>query len=230
MTEFLRFEKYDAHELRTCGEAFTTMLANHGNVLNRDVWQSSAKPWTDLVLNWFSSVQHASAVVDTSAPSMDSAQWGSLAVDLPEGCRAARSGTGEFLKIDLLASMGPQYQLSGGYWNSKYWQELLNAKRLEVLLALESEWKGGSAEARYSCVMHSAAKLASVRAKIKTLVFASGCSNGALDSRERWLKDVSALRELIGDDVAWLVVDVPWGNWAKTKPFYEVLERRPGAL
>jgi hypothetical protein len=216
------FENYNETELRACGAAFVDFLTSNKDAFNDVAWQGAAE-WTDLVLDWFSAC-HQDAVIDRNSPSKLPEEWKALSRKLGEVPQRQDTWFGEFLKIDLFVSRGPRYKDVGGYWRKTYWDNYLSAPTVEPLLALESEWKGGSAEARYDCVMHSAVKLAAVHARVKVLVFGSAKTTKAdLDSQAIWRKDVTRLRAKHANQPPWLLVDVPCRSWDDYPPASFVL-------
>lgn len=115
--------------------------------------------------------------------------------------------------VDLIHSTYPPYHRTS-YWTPEYWTQAVGRADLRVRLALESEWKGKTDRAAYSCVMHSASKLASMRADAKVLVF--GSWNRRDDkhmNHSSVIADVQMLRTLADRSSGWLVIDVPWAAW-----------------
>jgi hypothetical protein len=156
-------------------------------------------------------------VIDRNPRGTHPDEWKQLMGTLQGAPRdEAGSWFGEALKLDLFASRAPSYAV--GYFSVKYWEQYLAHPDPTSLLALESEWKGGSAEERYTCVMHSAAKLAIVNTKLKVLVFCAGRSNKKLERRGHFLEHVGALRAKHPPLVPWLVIDVPNSKWDAKPP------------
>jgi hypothetical protein len=208
------FSTYDEKDLLECGDRFVADLLAAARTFEANRFDNSTRVWTDLVLNWFANAApsepapHA-ITVDTSKPF--DVRLHRLAPALPHQFTTPRDGHGEALRVDQTHWRWPSY---GGdrpaYWTKAYWKTALRRDEpLECVLALECEWAGKNADEHYAEVMHEAAKLLSLRARAKVVVF----TTRSLDARAELLGDLRALRAKGGDAAPWLLVDLPWNNW-----------------
>jgi hypothetical protein len=219
MSRFTRFKQYTDSELKDCGHAFVHFLRTHEGQLNRGLWRDKTWPWTELVMEWFASTTPKQIVCDARlTPHRRTETWTTLREALNLPAPVQRSG-GEFLVADLIHSNYPSYQ-HANYWTPEYWTQALGGADLRIRMALESEWKGKTDRAAYSCVMHSASKLASIRADVKVLVFGSWSRRDDSPMNHRSvIADIQKLRALADGGSGWLVIDVPWAAWqGEVKP------------
>lgn len=198
-----KFNTYGADELTRCGNALVNDLKLARSHLRGSEWKSYA-PWTRAILNWFSNTASDNIAVDTSRLGE-----GANFSQLPKQFTSARAAWGESLRIDQLHWRWPTYE-KFRYWSADYWKAALaSEENLECLLALECEWTGKADKHRYCEVMHEAAKLLSVNAKAKVLVFATGKP----ELRHELHADIAKLRAKGADASPWLLIDVPHGQW-----------------
>jgi hypothetical protein len=229
MSLFTGFKEYDGKELEDCGKAFVHFLEVHKNTL--DAWHNETWPWTELVIDWFADTTPSGLVCDAHrTPPRWSAAWDIHRQNLGLAGNEKRSG-GEFMLIDLMHSTYPSYEQSA-YWSSDYWTDALKRKDLCVRLALESEWKGKEVNGAYPYLMHSAAKLASIQADAKVLLFGSrGKSDDEPMGCSKVIEKVDALRTRADPSSGWLVLDVPWAAWGEdVKPHAWVAAPGDGKL
>lgn len=217
-----KFDSYDVDEVGTMGERFSSFVTSIF-----DAYSSQRIPtpvWTDAVLAWFAAAARDGTCIDGArAPS----SWrGAPArvtpnTSLGDELAGARSAYGEFLKLDLVHSTWPTYSEESSYLSRMYWDQVSspsdpNTENIEILLALESEWKGTTSEKNYACVLHSASKLSAIRSRCKVLIFGSRIARNGIDTREAISDSVAMIRRRTRDSAPWLLVDIP--NQAEGDP------------
>lgn len=188
-----KFVSYEAHELAAIGTDFVASIAQHHRRLGR----IGTEAWTEFVLDWWGATAPDDILVDGRVQRLlvGRSQYG---VKFRTPARY-----GEFM-LDLVHSTYPTYEVP--YLSIAYWDRALS-KPLRIRLALESEW-GDEMDGALSLakILEDAAKVASVRADMNVMVFASSPKN----PRERICEYLGRLRTWTASSTPWLWVDVPW--------------------
>ncbi len=193
MASSFRFEHYDLRDFEGLRKALVASIRGDWKSLNSKT--AGPTDWTEFVLNWFADAARKDALVDARPPRM----------------KLSRETKGEFM-LDLVHTSYPGY---GANWQSRgYWEDAMKARgKLELLLALESEWGNRfSSERNLVEVLTDAAKLAAVRARVKILLFASpGKGTTMEENRKELIGMISSLRKKADDlGTPWLLIDIPW--------------------
>ena len=187
-----QFREYTVEELASCGDTFE-MAAR---AFAKEGPKASTTEWTEFNLDWFARTAAEGLTVDSRI-----ARGGTG--PLSEGL-ARRTTLGEFM-LDMAHTTYPSYE-HRDYSTRGYWLRALE-RPCQVRLALESEFgRHLNPDESFAMVLSDAAKLASARANVKVMIFATRDGSEARDMAGA----LERLRKQSGDSSPWLWVDLPW--------------------
>lgn len=192
----MKFRWYDKTELVAAGRELVEVVATRKTQLGR----LNTEEWTEFVLDWWAQTAPEGVLVDARRHRVSAQQR------RPPASAKARRCFGEFM-LDMLHSTYPAYDTK--YLSRAYWDRALEGP-LHIRLALESEW-GHQLNGNLSLakILDDASKVASIRADLKVIIFASNTKNNA---RHDIVDMLARLRTCADPAAPWLWLDVPWNS------------------